>query len=378
MVLLALVGCDSAIEPTVALSLGDRPIPVVEDSDGLLYILDTGAPRTILTPLAAQRPSGTFAEEPVPDWELPGFSAADSNVVVADLSAGNAAVFGGVIGMDLLSTREVTFDHRSARAWLGPVDTGLPTPDIAAPFRLLGPGGTCLAEGSCYEWDSARIVVPIVLDGVQTHAVLDTGNEYTAVTPSLLARLPPMEGRPRLRYIDGPQATAETEYSRIGLATVGEAQLEDLVIWSNRDDLRFAKLQVETGVGVEVLLGQSFLRNFAMTIDWGGTLVFAEHEMPDPKQRSEWVGIGARIDDAEGCFQVQGVVEGHAAAIAGLAAGDCLTAVDGWMPATHAAGEVARRVSDLGVGAQVVAVVRRDGRDESITLVVADMLPPVR
>jgi len=91
--------------------------------------------------------------------------------------------------------------------------------------------------------------------------LLDTGAKYTVVTPDVARRLGlELEDTPRI-----PVATA-TRLEMAALATVDQIDVYGLVL----RDVETAVLNVPAALGIEGLLGMSFLKRCRMVLDAPG------------------------------------------------------------------------------------------------------------
>lgn len=368
--------------PAVELALEVLPIPFVADTQGTLFVLDSGAPRTLLNPFVVPGVEASRADVPE-RWSFRGFERASAEAIVAEfVPPRTPARFGGLIGMDLLTARDLTLDPRGHRAFLGSwavdertADTVALDPTARVAFELRGPGQTCLAEDLCYTWPEARIVVPLTLAGESTHAIVDTGHQFSRMTPSLLARVEDHHALTRLDYAEGPAADEGLVFLRADLE-LADTLLSERVIVSRRDDASFAKLQVETGVRVEVLLGQSWFREFVTHFDWRASrMVLHPYASPDPAQPTEWLGLGFEMEADGSCFVIRNLIADSSAEGAGLTVGDCLLTIDGATPVDRSVAEVVEAWRQTEIGTSVPVQVRREGGHFGVQLLIEDLLP---
>jgi hypothetical protein len=361
-------------------------IPYLRDATGGWYLVDTGAPRTVITPDAAGLAPTERGERVLPDWQL-GLNPGNVPVVVSPAPAGQIAFsllpFRGIVGVDLLQHFAVTLDPRAGRLVAASLPLELDPGAAEVGVERLGAGSFCLSDGQCAAYGPSRLVVQLVVEGVHASAVVDTGSEFTRFTTSLFRRLPPRPDRPALLLPGGAVTltrVADLEASASGSAAASTVARNAIVATDDNEDL-FAKLQVETGRPVEAVLGQSYLRGFVLQMDFASPALslraYEASAPPDDLDGSE-VGIGATWGLTDACFTVAGVFPGHDAERQGLRAGDCIVTVDALPRQGTTLTRLLGYVHDRGPGATVHLVGQRSGTPLDWTVLVEDLLPPMR
>jgi hypothetical protein len=380
---LAATGCAPAPEPRVvdARFFG---VPFVQDHEGRWFVVDTGSPRTLVAPAVAGVGGAGVTEAVLPGWQVAGLDTGSVPVVVAELDflADRGALslepFGGLVGADLLQREDVVaFDHRGGRIAFQATERVLEPPRPAAMatrFEVLGAGSTCI-DGACFDYPASRIVVPVEIEGVTTHAVVDTGATFTVALHTLVARLPARADRPRA-------AVGGTTFTRTAVLALGKAGdhpgVANTIVIESRADEVFAKLQIETGRRVELILGHSFLADHVTEIDHGqGVLALYPYPGGENPFESWFVSVGLTLRQGDACFDVVEVAAGSDAETHGLVPGDCVVAVDGMRAADTPLDAVLEHVRALALGTRIPVELRRDGATSTLALSVHTLLPPM-
>ena len=377
---LALTACQSSTEQTspstrdVFETYVFTAVPWVTDPRGNAFLLDTGSPRTQLVPGILGLDDDHFSERIVDSVELRGLSIADISVVVSStlpaplqngLENSGRLNFGGVIGSDLLGLRDFAFDARDQRLLFGDPLASLtnvgPATDVGA--RLKGGGSTCLAPEQCYAFGATRWLVDVELDGVTTVALVDTAATYVIVSDSIFTRAQRMGGtRSTVRLERLPTGDTATRIGVFDEVRVGEVALDDvgMIVRGGGFDSALARLQVETGERVEVLLGHSVLQRFVteFSVD-PPTLKLREYEPPrdDPFPVPQ-TGLGFGLVSDASCFSVTSLIQDTPVAARGLQLGDCVTHIDGHQTFSP---EAKDRVRTTSLGDEVVLTIEREG-----------------
>lgn len=360
------------------LRLTQAGLPFVQDSGGRWYVVDTGSPRTTVTPEGAGVP-GARGEMHLPGWALE-LEPGDVSVLVTDkptgFDQGMLQPYAGVIGLDVLMNYTLTFDPRAHRLDAEPAELALPSEGrwVSGAERL-GPGSFCLQDGQCAHFGPSRLAFPVTIEGVATWAVLDTGSRTTGVTRALFGRLPVDEHRAVAQT--SRWSRARTRDFRLGLGEDGPTLSQSTILMSD-DETAFAKLRVETGRPIEVLLGQSYLQSFVTRVDARNARVgLVPYDDARPTSTDELVGLGAVLTIGAQCFAVADVYVNHDAATKGVRAGDCVTGVDDLALTFDTTGLLAldAHVRGRGVGSSVHATLRRGAETYAVDLLVEDLLP---
>lgn len=355
-------------------------LPYVRDAAGYWYVIDTGSPRTTITPEAAGAAPATRGDQRLPSWVFP-LNSGDVAVLVTDrptaYDQGVLRPFAGVIGVDVLADYTLTLDPRARTLTADP----RPSPASASMLSVdgverLGPGTFCIEDGQCAHFGPSRLVFPVSVEGVATWAALDTGRRRSTLTDALWRRLPRNAKRSVLTLGDLRQARVLA--FQLGRGGAGPTVSNSVVSMSD-DEAPFAKLQVETGRPIEVLVGQSFLQNFVARVDIAGAAIALTpyDDTHEAAAADEPPTIGALFDVGAGCFAVVGVYAEHDAQRKGLAVGDCVTGVDDGALTFDRAGltSLSRYFISRGAGATVRLTVRRGPETRTLDVAIEDLLP---
>ncbi|GAB4561622.1 MAG: hypothetical protein Tsb0020_09240 [Haliangiales bacterium] len=355
-------------------------LPFIVDDDQNWYLLDTGTPRTQVLPHVLGMPDDTFREMELPEWDVaalnPGYPPLIVSSVLPPLAFMEQVQLGGIIGLDLLrEQRMLTFEPRMGRLIYGPPESLLfdVGPALDAPASIYGGGRTCLVEGQCFNYDASRFIVEVEVEGVVINALVDTGTTYVMTTPSFLSQLPARDDRVVLSY----EREIPTTYSRFANFRLGEAEMQDVVfVLNERLGEAFARLHVETGIRVDMLVGHSFLEYFATTFDFERErLRLYPYHNADHVNLSDFIGHGVQFELEDECFRVSSVAITH---IDQLALGDCVVAIAEFPPTSEALPPLNDFLRNLRYGDVFDVQVRVDSGDiERRTLAMIDLLPPL-
>jgi predicted aspartyl protease len=320
-----------------------------------------------------------WAIRPLADLSIPGLDTKGVPLIVAGdfpdrVLAAAVKNLGGIVGVDLLSRQPFTLDPQSSRYVVGRPDLFLFDVGEAldVPVTLLGGGRTCFTEQRCADFGATRLVMPLEIEGVTTYALVDTGSTYTSVLPSLLDRLPERSDRPTLTM----QADVQRTFTRLAEVRVGAAVRENLpIIVGHHLETPLARLHVDTGVRIEVLLGHSFLLYYASAFDYREpSFKLYPYLHADHVSTESFVGIGFRLVEDVACWRVERMVLGKAD-LADISIGDCVVSIDDLHAGETTFTQVQQHLRDLTPGAQVSIDVKREGNMASMTVVVEDLLP---
>ncbi len=342
-----LSGCD---EPDMArgearvLRYAHQGVPWIFDDDGYQYLIDTGTPRSFVTPGVAGMDSDVFVTTVVDSWDLQGVGAGVEVVVTNDLPPAIVPMmgpdFGGIMGADLLSAERWLLDPVRSRfildddgdftPWL--TETAVP---VRVPVAVTGGGVTCMQTDRCFEHDGLRMLVDVMVEGRPVTALLDTGATYTSMGVALLGQLDqeqPDGEQPR-PLVTISRGWDQWRFARVDAMAVGDAEVRGVPVRIHPElDTALARLSVEAGRRVEMLLGHSFLLNFATGIDYPArVLTLARYDDPGPLETEMFVSYGIWLVGspfAGGAPRVAGLVHGSEAEAAGLGIGDAVLTLD--------------------------------------------------
>lgn len=366
--------------PPVELDIVWIGVPWVEDDEGTWFLVDTGAPRSVVVPTAAMElEQGSTVEKALDDWAPLG-RLSNVPVLLTDATIGEVAIrpepYGGILGIDVAQQHPLLFDSLDDHLYVGNVgrvELGTTTQRSAVSVERLGAGTFCPTPDFCVPYEPARLVFEVTIEGVDTWAILDTGAATSIATEGLVRRLSAEQEVSSLISTSDAQ-TPPLNRHRVDL-TLGDHEVRDSILGTGVDESLFAKLQVETGRRIEVLLGWSSLDDFAIEIDADSPSLHL-HPYLDPPEPRTVHGTGMLLEaDDDDCYRVVTLYEEQPAAAAGVQLGDCVTSVNGENPGERSAAELnaAMVTSDLGTTFDVVIAGAQ--HETSVTLEVTDMLP---
>ncbi len=337
-------------------------IQVGDDPSKKPVIVDTGSP--IMTFSLSAYPGLSLGANEL-DFTVFGLRFLDfTGYALKDLFGGKPVCGGtpvGLVGGDLLGHFRLGLDYRGKRAFLfygddndPPVASGTDAP-MAVPVQVLGGGaGELIKQGSgiFVELGPTRVVVAEALvEGKKVNVMVDTGASYTVVEGAFLTSLGATD-RPTLccetvGVVDGVVRMPMARLKSLSLGSVTVSNQPVLVVdQASAKQSLFANLSAEVGMKIQMLVGGSFLRHFAVNMDYeDASLSLARYKDQDHVSQKEFVGPGfAFCDSAQtGDFVVVNVYDNTDAKAQGVAPGSVLTAVDG----TPVKGKTQQQVLEL-------------------------------
>lgn len=354
-------------------------VPWVQDEDGQWLLVDTGSPRSIVVPNTPLEPEhdDAFVETRLQDWSPLGH-VSTVPVLLSNASIGEIAAhpepYGGVLGLDILEEHPLLIDARDNRLYVGDLE-GVELESTASRMRIpierLGPGTLCPESGFCVPYGPNRIVFEVSIGDVDTWAILDTGAAVSLVTEGMIRRISAQKDVPSLRSTSEADALA-VDLHRVDIA-FGEHEVHNTIVGTGFEEALFAKLQVETGRRIEVVLGWSSLDDFAVELDAQAPSLHL-HPYSDAAEPRVVYGTGMLLrTDEDGCYRVITLDEEQPASIAGVQLGDCVTSVNGEDLSMRSAQDVNREMSQLGASFDVV--IARAQQQLAVTLEVVELLP---
>lgn len=384
-----LTGCVAAAPAGEVVPYFPGYVPWLPDDQNNYFLVDTGSPRTMLRPRVFDLPDDTpLFEDAFPDWQVLGVEPGASPLVVTEslpnqVLANGVSGLGGIIGADLLSKRPFALDPQFGNFYIHPTPESFAGvgDGLQVSLELRGGGGTCLADGECFDYPATRMIVEVIIDGVETHALVDTAAGFVNMTRALYDRLP-KTARP---YVEIDYGSDVLNLSRAATVEVGQARLDDVVIEVSDDKYEaLARLHVETGVRVELLLGTSFLANYVTSIDHSQPAMTL-YPYPDRSylrqvSRVQGLGIarfeglgGAVLELDEACYRVIGMARGHRAEAQGLRLDDCITSIAGFDRAL--APQARQYLAERALGDAIRVEILRAGETLEMELELEDILP---
>lgn len=396
LLLTLLGGCEQqgeALLPSRVLPYSHSGVPWIFD-DGYQYLIDTGTPKSFVVPPVAMENDDAFVVSTIGEWNVLGMGEHSEVVITYDLPPAIIPMigvdFGGILGADILSDRPFMLDPRRERfivdddgdfaEWLVETD-GM----VRVGASVTGGGTSCMREGRCFEHDGLRMLIDIEVEGQTTTALLDTASTYTTMGRRLYERLDE-GGEPRTQ-VSIARGWDEWSFVRVGEIDVGGAQLLDVPVRVNPAvDTALARLSVETGQRVEMLLGHSFLLHFMAGVDYASaTLTLAPYadELPVETEMFESFGLWlANLGPEYNCLRVVALAHGTDAQAAEIDVGDCIVELDGLAASELSDTALTIRMQGSELGDELdVAVVDSPGegarvsQPRMVTLEKIDLLP---
>ena len=375
-------------------------VPWVFDDAGREFLVDTGTPRSFLMPDLADYPEHSFTTTTVEGWELWGLGEGVELVVTRKLPPAMLPVisptFGGIVGADILARRAFVLDPLRERLIVANSEGELgewtreTNALVELPATIGGGGVSCMSEGNCFAHEGQRMLVEIEVEGVPVVALVDTGSSYTTMGEGLRLLLPAVT-RPELALERGWD---ETDFTRVEQLEMGGVAVEDLpVLFDSGVDVDLARLSVEVGRTVDMLIGHSLLLHFAAKFDYPAqTLSLARYDNP-PLSHTEifqsfgvWLGNWSEAAAEAGidCVELEVVARVAMTTQAELEAGDCIYAVEGETTSERSASELFRPLLTAPIGTSLEFGVFDAPQGDapldpssarSVTLTMQDLLP---
>ena len=322
-------------------------IQVGEDQTRRPVLVDTGSP--IMTFSTSAFPALQPGAHQL-DFSLFGLRFLDVTGYALNLFGGQTVCGGtpaGLVGGELMRHFRLGLDYRGKRAFLfhgedADPPVGHQTGAAASvPVQVLGGGtGELLKKGSgiFLEVGATRVVVAEALvEGKKVNVMVDTGASLTVVEGGFLASLGATD-RPKLccetvAVVDGvvKMSLARLRSLRLGPVTVSNLPVLVVAQDSARQAL-FSNLSDEVGVKIQMLVGGSFLRHFAVHLDYEAQqMSLARYQNQDHVSPDEYVGPGFSFcaSSSTGDHVVLDVFQDTHAEAQGVQPGDVLWAVEG-------------------------------------------------
>lgn len=360
---------------------------VVDSGASYEFLMDTGAPATILDVTAYAMAPGVYSAATV---ETLGITALDLDCAVLNLFGGALSV-GGIVGGDILRNFALTLDYRGAWATLFVDLDGAPPPGggdfgplTTRSFELRG-GGIINTGAGNLEVPPTRVVLPLEIEGHDVLAVLDTGASSVVLDESFYWDLvdwrperPVLEGM-QVYTVDAAQDALITRLASVTVMSSGGDHAEQtsvpalVVLGSNA----LQHLSDETGRQVDVLLGGAFMRYYQLTIDYPAQKVtlqpYLDTDHVDPE---EYIGVGFTWEQvATGNVVVERIVPGSDADQQGVAEGDRILTAGPYDILLTGEGGVGSAVAAAVLGETVSFTLERNDTSAPYDIVVEDLLP---
>jgi len=316
-------------------------VMVSGESSSRDMMVDTGSPLTILASrsfpaLPTGRALLTLGAFGLTFPDYPG-------TVMSIFNDGGACVDtrpDGLVGGDLLGAFRLGLDYQGRRAMLfagegvDPAVAPAVDQEQRVPLQVMG-GGWIQAGEDLISVPATRVVVDnVLLEGRPARAVVDTGASITLLSKELLQALG-QTGRPRLccAEVALPNGFTKATLYRLKELRIGALSVKNLPVMVLNQEVIFSAASEEVGRKVDLLLGGSFLRQFAVRLDYsGGELGLSRYLKQSHIDPDEFVGPGFSFCSSAknpGEVVVLDVYEGSDAQAKGVRPGDLLRAVNG-------------------------------------------------
>jgi hypothetical protein len=362
---------------------------VVDSGETYDFLLDTGAPATILDVTAYDIAPGIY---PASTVEALGITVLDLDCAVLYLFGGSLDV-GGILGGDILRHFALTLDYRGAWATLfvdlaGDLPPGGDNfgPTTTRSFELRGGGLLGTPSGDSLRVPPTRVVLALDIEGHDVLAVLDTGASSVVLDESLYELL--LDERPERPVLKGFQVLTVDIAQDVEITRLASVRLAD--DWGSSDadqtsvpalvvlgSTALDSLSAETGRPVQALLGGAFLRYYQLTIDYPARRVTlqpyleTDHVYPD-----EYVSVGFTWDQlSTGNVVVERVIPDSDADQQGVAEGDRILRAGIYDILLTGEGGVSSAVSSRDVGETVPFTLERNDATAIYDILVEDLLP---
>ena len=318
--------------PAVSLGLGSRQGQA---------LVDSGSPLTFVAPStdAPSVPSPQATTFGLNFQPLPAIAAPIGVFETNDPCQNQPTI--GLLGADLISEFRLWLDYRGLRASLLSTDQPAPSaadtdPPIQVQARLAGGGLVSIPpNGANQRVGATRLLLPCTVDGQPCAALVDTGASLTVISRRLLAASKD-SARPSaccLAIATG-EAVQQAMLYRLRSLALGDGEtiaVDNAVAVSLADDALFDDLSSEVGDQVDLIVGGSLLRRFAVEVDYRRRrLSFAAYRQHDHLNQSDFILPGfsfCRLADRSGAL-VLDVFEGSDAQRQGLRSADVVLEIN--------------------------------------------------
>ncbi|MGE0791581.1 MAG: PDZ domain-containing protein [Sandaracinaceae bacterium] len=324
-------------------------------------VWDTGAPTSALDDGAFDR----IGEGPY-TIELGGRTITSRPLSVVDFARYGIDGVDGVFGADIFGDYAVTIDVDRARFW---IDDAIDEDALLACSHVAGNPTTVQAVNAGYFY------VPGNAEGLEGWFLLDTGASLGAMPDSTFDAIEAANPRP---YLSGfyTQAAIGTFYARLAPVArleMGDLGVDHILTRTVRDDL------IPPAPGGGTFLGvvpTGFLRHFLLTVYYPTSEIRLDaYEGDTLREPSQFFVVGISIEDGTADpVHVAGVLEGSAAAEAGVMVGDVIVSVRGTPMASLTPSERPWALVSRGLGEMVDVVIERDGAPMTLMLEARDLL----
>lgn len=369
----------------------------IDSTDPRHFLVDTGAPLTHLDDQVYEIDDITAGQ--IDAFGLRFFDRPMAPIALfGDVSLCSGISLGGLLGGDVLHRFQFAGDYLAQKLYLfdgldGDVPSGASLePEQVLDISVLGGGLVCFApEGPNCEGATVieiapnRLVVPVEVEGVASHFLLDTGASFVSVSPVFLGELG-AKSRPFLGDVTVQAQAGKFEAQVTRLASIsgsgGAAEVSSVPALVLEDEDLLVGLTNETGVTIRGLLGGSYLREFLFVIDYPEENVrLRRYAEPDHIDRREFIGPGFDLILCEDFFRIAEIYEDTAVGEKhDLVLGDAVVAINGELLAGKSIDQVETLVRSVEPGTVMEFSINRQGdRQDSVEkLEILDLLPDFR
>ena len=345
------------------------------------FVLDTGAGITVVTPEFAKalhlRASGDetahgTGEQAVAvkttTLETVSVGSATQRQVPAaiiplpiDLTyQGAYGTIDGIVGFTFLQKYAVSIDIANARASL----------TLNADFK---PPGDTVAIPLTFAEQRIPVMTASV-EGAAGQFEIDSGNNGDITLTQSFANAHNIASKypaPIRSQYEGVGGRVNATRVRVKSFTLGQLAVHDVA--ANISQAKGGALLQDRLDGT---FGYDVLRQFVMTLDYRGSRLYLQPGAAFGTSKT-FAGTGiVRERNADGTFNVIGVIDATPAARAGIKTGDTILAVNGKSSALMNEGEY-QAIAGENVGASVTYTLRSNDGERTVTMTTIDLLPPI-
>jgi hypothetical protein len=340
------------------------------------FLVDTGG-ANVLTPAAAQK-FGIVGE-----GKLAGRGVGDETVDVAFAHAKEVRLGGAVLAkpvfaiIDLGALPKVEgvecdglVGYEMFRRFGVTIDYAGHTLTLAEPAKFAPPAGSTAVP---FDLDDRIPIVSGTLDGLPVRMSVDTGSRSSLTMHAPFVR----EHDLVAKYHAAPDAVVGWGVggaSRGRPARLGTLMLGDHAVVGSAGDFYTGDKGSFSNPDLSANLGGGVLRRFTVAFDYSARRMYlapnADFGKPDAFDRSGLFLLG----DGD-AFKVVDVAQDSAAARIGMKNNDRVVAIGGEKVSTRSLAEWRARLRELPVGTRVKVDFQRDGKSQTLELVLADRIP---
>ena len=354
-------------------------LSTTEDWSGWFFV-DTGSPVTLIDTQPLGLSEGLYSLSVV---ETMGLSFLEREGIALALGEPESWT-GGILGGDILRFFCLHLDYRGLR---GALYTGCLTetlgslegvdPPTEVPIQPRGGGRLFLDDGSHIDVGPTRVLVEVSIEGSRETAVLDTGASTPVFAPGLGAALfRAMPDRPTLSGVPVTtvSGTQDATLMRLSSMSMGDSEIASVACLWVADPTPFEDLSQEVGRRVQLLVGGSFLRYFAFSMDYPAKkLTLARYRETPHIDPEEFHSVGAIFHGENGEVLVERVFPYTDAWEKGLQKDDVVVELD--ETAVSNVQEIEDLLDTRLVEERVLFTLQRGGETIQMELLIENLLP---